>query len=387
MDKSNWSSSVQLIPKMLTLAGRSKAARATGFYIPERRIMLDCGNHSEFTPDTIFITHGHIDHTSEIAKILIDTGTVHPKIFCPNEIKDSIKNVIHSFYVLTKNTNKPKVHNKYTLTGVENGGKVPISFDKKDKKRVTMYVEIIKCFHTVPCVGYGFIEVRHKLKPEYINLTQQELEAIKKNGIDGKEIDISHDVEFPLFVFLGDTNEYVLTNPVLENYKAIIIECTFLDSEHVEHAKKDRHMHWNKLEPYIIKHPDTRFILIHFSTRYSDDYIREFFNKTGLKNVVPFVQSSNKEKKTSDVNQIIDVVLESNYNNFNKESCDNEELDDILHDTSSNTSNGTLDDTLADTTSDILSNTSSNTSSNTLNDTLGDISSDTLSDTSNSYQC
>lgn len=297
MDKSNWSLSVELIPKTLNLTGFSQAARKTGLYIPERRIMLDCGNSCQFTPESIFITHGHIDHTSEIAKTLIDTGSIHPKIFCPNQIKDSIRNVIHSFYVLTKNTNNPKVHNKYTLTGVEPGTRIPVSYDRKDKRRVSMFAEIIKCFHTVPCVGYGFIEVRRKLRPEYYGLSQETLNTIKV-GSDGKELDITHDVEYPLFCFMGDTNEFalytiengnIINNPTLDKFKTIIIECTFLDPEHYEYARKDRHMHWSKLDPYVRSHPDTRFVLIHFSTRYSNEYIERFFERVGYKNVIPFI--------------------------------------------------------------------------------------------------
>jgi ribonuclease Z len=267
--------------------------------------MLDCGNSFQFAPDCIFITHQHIDHTGEIAKGLIETGAIHPKIFCPSVIKERIRNVIHTTFALTKGTEKPKVHNKYTLNGVDPGTRVPVSYDKREKKRATMFAEIIKCFHTVPCIGYGFIEVRRKLKPEYVGLPQDKLNAIKSGAPDGPEVDISHDVDVPLFAFMGDTDEralytkvnnLVVDNQCLEKFKSIIIECTFLDDEHAEHAKKDRHMIWSKLEPYVIRHPETRFILIHFSTRYSDDYIEKFFEKLNMDNVVPFIPTKQARK-------------------------------------------------------------------------------------------
>jgi ribonuclease Z len=315
-DKQNWTNSVQLIPNVLSITGVSWAARKTGLYCPELRIMHDCGNPSQFSPEVILGTHGHIDHTAEIAKTLIDTGSVHPKIFFPTEIKERIRSVIHSFFVLTKNTETPKVHNKYTLTGVVPGDKVPLRFDKKDKKRVALYAEVIKCYHTVPCVGYGMVEVRRKLLPKYHGLSQEELNKIKM-GTDGKEIDISHDVEYPLYVFMGDTNERALYtvdasgklifNKTLEKFKIIIIECTFLDKEHLSHAKKDRHMHWDKLEPYIRAHMDTRFILIHFSTRYSVDYIEKFFEKVGLDNVVPFIPTTKTAKIPKSVSVSVSV--------------------------------------------------------------------------------
>ena len=298
MDKENWSLSVELIPKVLTLTGFSQAARKTGLYIPERRIMLDCGNASNFVPDDIFITHGHMDHTCEIPKILIDTGNIHPNIYCPKEINGRIRKVIHSFYCLTKNNNNPKIHNKYKLFGVSKGDRIPIMYNKD--KQPTWTVEVIKCCHTVPCIGYGFIELRQKLLPEYAGLSQDELNIIKNQGKK-----ISHVIEYPLFCYMGDTNESVLYsvnngymhfNPILEKYKTIIIECTFLDKKHYKNALKDRHMHWTKLEPYIKAHPETRFILIHFSARYSNDYIEKFFANVKYTNIVPFIQTSKINK-------------------------------------------------------------------------------------------
>ena len=331
--------SIEIIKKRFTLTGFSEAARNTGFRIPELRFALDCGVLFQSTPECIFITHGHIDHTSEIAKTLIDTGTIHPKIFCPTKITERIRNVIHAFFVLTKNTDKPKVHNKYSLTGVDSGTKIPLSYDKKDKKRVSMFVEIIPCYHTVPCVGYGFSEVRRKLRPEFHGLSQEALNTIKmRKDENGNEIDISHDVEYPLFCFMGDTNEralycvendIIINNPVLEKYQTIIIECTFLDPEHYEHAKKDRHMHWSKLEPYVRSHPETRFILIHFSTRYSNDYIEKFFEKTGYTNIVPFIQTRTKNSQEQQ-NKKSDYNNECCTNYSKSESSDGEVSDDVF---------------------------------------------------------
>jgi len=328
MDSANLS--IDLIPKRFTLTGFSRAARKTGLYIPECRFMLDCGNPSQYIPDKIFITHGHIDHTSEVAKVLIDTGAVHPTIFCPAEIKNAIYNVINSFFVLTKNTEKPRVHNKYSLVGVTSGKKDDVSrvnvlYDKKNKKRVTMVAEIIRCYHHVPCVGYGFIEIRQKLRPEYQKLSQEEIGRAKSEGND-----VTHDVEYPLFCFMGDTNErallsvvdgVVIYNPTLEKFKTIIIECTFLDPNHLEHAVKDSHMHWSKLAPYVQSHPDTRFILIHFSARYSDEYIKKFFETVGFANVVPFIRTGGTG---------LPIVTKSERFERSDESSDDDDDDDEL---------------------------------------------------------
>ena len=41
-------------------------------YIPELKMMLDCGIVTTWCPDFIFITHGHMDHSGQIHKTLIE---------------------------------------------------------------------------------------------------------------------------------------------------------------------------------------------------------------------------------------------------------------------------------------------------------------------------
>lgn len=275
------------------LEGYSVAAQNTGFYVRALNIMLDCGVPNFYRPTGIFITHGHHDHIKELSGTMMGMGNVHTSIFCPAFAAQSVRNVIHSVFSLANNTPTPRIHNKYTLCGVRNGDKIPFKFDKKNKKP-TWFVEAIHCYHGVPCVGYGFIEIRSKLKPEYIGIEKNELCEIAKQGTI-----ITHDVEFPIFCFLGDTNEKVLENPLLEKYPTIITECTFIDPEHIKNAHEDNHMHWNYLKSYIMARPTKRFILTHFSARYgyTNDYVVDFFKKQNCPNVVPFISlPSNTEK-------------------------------------------------------------------------------------------
>jgi ribonuclease Z len=52
------------------------------------------------------------------------------------------------------------------------------------------------------------------------------------------------------------------------DYKWIICECTFLDADTYDLAKKSKHTHWFDLRDIIVAHPENMFILIHFSMRY-----------------------------------------------------------------------------------------------------------------------
>ena len=68
-----------------------------------------------------------------------------------------------------------------------------------------------------------------------------------------------------------------------------MIECTFIIDEHIKEAKDNRHMHWYHLKPYIILHSDTTFILYHFSFRYDKSFIKTFFDKENISNIIPWI--------------------------------------------------------------------------------------------------
>ena len=164
------------------LTGYSVAAKNTCFYVPEMQIMLDAGLEHEFIPDHVFITHGHSDHSKSVPQSIIQLTNSKEKqnkkiinIYVPIEIMDYVKNYIHAFYTMSKNNPHNKSHMKYKLIGVKPGERFEALIN--NKKHI---VEIIKCFHTVPTVGYGFIEIRKRLKEEYRELDRKELVELKK---------------------------------------------------------------------------------------------------------------------------------------------------------------------------------------------------------------
>jgi ribonuclease Z len=146
-------------------------------------------------------------------------------------------------------------------------------------------VDCIRCIHTVPCIGFGFTEIRNKLKQEFVSLERKEIIELKKNSIA-----ITEEIEYPLFCYLGDTNDLILKNKLLNKYKFIMIECTFLDPIHIEEAIADRHLHWSQLENYIIDHKETTFVIYHFSMRYTTEYIKNFFETKNIANVIPWIK-------------------------------------------------------------------------------------------------
>ena len=58
-------------------------------------------------------------------------------------------------------------------------------------------------------------------------------------------------------------------------------------------------VHWEELLPYVKANPDTLFVLIHFSLRYKDTEILEFFQKQvmehGIRNIKPWLTDISDE--------------------------------------------------------------------------------------------
>jgi len=175
--------------------------------------------------------------------------------------------------------------------------------------------------HGVPSCGYVLTGTKSKLKDEYKGLTGRELKELKE--VHG--VDVLYDVEEDEVAFTGDTSArwiLIRENARARRAKLVIMECTYLDAfRDVEHAHKKGHTHlfellgrpapakgshamsthadddvpaWERrvheahVSSQIIPRevatdedetmfdlfsPDTQFLLVHFSHRYSSSEI------------------------------------------------------------------------------------------------------------------
>ena len=277
----------------ITLMGWSVAALRTNFYIKELGLMLDAGlSGPVWTINHLLITHCHSDH---IANLPFHLYSYKPpekiKIYIPKGIEVHIKAFIESAYLLSSHTFPEEenikredlyVYGFFDLISVEPGNIIPIQI-----KKVNYGLEIFKCYHQVPCVGYGVYNVRKKLKEEYSNLSGKEIGELRKNGVE-----INYDYISKMFVYLGDTGREIFEDEnwkKIMEYPTIIIECTFILEDEKEQAIKTQHIHWDDLEPIVDKYNKNTFILIHFSQRYDNSEIKKFFEEKNRNNVIPWV--------------------------------------------------------------------------------------------------
>lgn len=285
----------------LTITGVSEAAAHTCIYIRELDLMFDCGITFNHTPKRILISHTHWDHINGIGSSLFQTGKFIPDIYFPAGVTMHMTKLVEAIYNVSGVTISRIQPN---LIPVKIGTRIPIIISNRP-----WIIEPIKCIHSVPTtgygliqieesieqdndtntnqiseiesIGYGLISVQDKLKDEYRDFDRKVLGELRRDGIT-----ITYTKEVPTLCYLCDTDHRVLSDPSIEKYPNIIIECTFLMDDDIKKAKKDKHIHWKNLEPFVISHPDTTFYLCHFSQRYSREYIRSFFDRLELKNIV-----------------------------------------------------------------------------------------------------
>ena len=244
------------------LIGFSRGSFKTGLMINPLKIFLDAGIVSQYEPNLVLVTHGHSDHVGELYNILIGNSRKFkvPIVSTPNLIK-----LIGNFLNANMSLNRGHLdkYNKWEPIGITDKHRFNIQGKNIEIKSYQMD-------HKVESIGFGISEIRQKLKPDFSDKSQEELIELKKI------YKITEDKEFPLFLFCGDTGNSILDTLPFDKFPNVIIECTFIHQEHIQEAIDRKHLHITDLEPYFIKNKDTIFILIHFSSRYIIDEIKEY---------------------------------------------------------------------------------------------------------------
>ena len=127
---------------------------------------------------------------------------------------------------------------------------------------------------------YGLYRSKSRLRAECAALPKHELGALLR-----ADVPITETYEEGLLFFSGDTTIELLRGrwaEILPKYKHVIHECTFLGppgDELDESTRRKGHTHYAQLHPFICAYPDTTFICVHFSLRYSKDDVLAFFSE------------------------------------------------------------------------------------------------------------
>lgn len=249
-----------------TLEGYSRSTIETYVKVNELNICFDIGKcpmSLVFVPQ-VFISHFHGDHSLGLTYYIahrnlakLETG----KIYVPAAAERQAHELIRAHSSLEQ------ARRDYELIPVESGMELPF------RRHMTM--RMFATDHRIPSVGYQVVETRHKLRPEFAGLDQQEIVALKQKGVE-----IVSPIELPRITYLGDSTIKAFDwHPEILKSEVLLTECTFLTDDHYEEAAKRKHIHIRDIVPYLDEIESEHIVLMHFSMRYTRQEIKYHVNR------------------------------------------------------------------------------------------------------------
>ena len=251
----------------LTIEGYSRAAVQSYFRIPELKIGFDMGGTPwDFmgTP-TFFITHAHLDHMVALPAYVARRRMMKmepPTIYLPEEVVDNTRRMLDSWQRLDRG------RMVCDLIGVKDGQEIELGREN--------VVTVFQTKHTVPSVGYLVWSRRNKLKPQYRELTGDQIRDIRLGGEE-----VTEELRHPRICYVGDTAPSALdAYPPIYDVDVLITELTFFRPEHRrEKIHKFGHTHLDDIIERADKFKNKLIVGTHASTRYHEREIRRAIDK------------------------------------------------------------------------------------------------------------
>ena len=274
------------INKTLSLQGHSRAGFQTSFLIKPYNFLLDFGMYTHKTINLGFLTHQHSDHCQRLPLVVTRDPTRNKKIYMPT----SAINSVTKYYRATCELNYPEMESMSNeeffqsintqFIPVEPG--LIITEDGLNNNcsniHIPFQIEILKAYHNVDSVGYGFSENKSVLKKEITDQmsTDNKSNALLMKSLKTQKINTHEIQQIPCFVFFCDSQFFNLSkHDEWKKYPVVICECTGLISTSQDediHSKR-YHTCITQLLPIMKEFIDKKWILIHVSMSLSVDEI------------------------------------------------------------------------------------------------------------------
>ena len=250
-----------------TIEGYSRAAVQTCWRLPELKILFDVGvSPWDFmgTP-TMFISHAHLDHIAALPAYVSRRRMMKmdpPVIYLPDSAVDMAWKTLQCFRNLDRGAMPCE------LIGMLHGDEIVLSRETT--------VKAVAVQHTIDALGFIVYERRKKLKPQYVDLPQEEIRRLSVSGVE-----VSAERRIIKAAYTGDTNpKGIDDNPEFYEAEVLISELTFAAPEH-RRDKIHKHGHCH-IDDYCVR--SQRFendciIAGHLSTRCSDEQTVRYVDK------------------------------------------------------------------------------------------------------------
>ena len=255
------------------LAGYSVAGEESVVLAPELDCAFDIGKcpREALTINHVLLSHGHMDHVAGLPYYFAQRdfqGIADGVALVPAELDQPLEELMSAWGKVEGHVPPCK------LVGMRDGDDYQI--------RRGLICRAFSTRHISNSLGYSLIDVRQKLKPEYLELTGREIVALKSKGVE-----ITNRLEVPLVAYLGDTARANYSRlPHVAKARALLIECTFFDADHTRRAKLGKHLHVDDLPEVLEGMENERIILIHVTRRTNMTEARKMLRKALRKDIL-----------------------------------------------------------------------------------------------------
>lgn len=246
-----------------TLAGYSVAGEESVILAPELDCCFDIGKcpREALAINHVLLSHGHADHVAGLPYYFAQRdfqGITGGTALVPADLVDPLEDLIAAWGRVEGHVPPHK------FVGMRGGDEYEI--------RRGLVARAFSVRHVAGSLGYSVIDVRNKLNEEFAGLSGPQIVELKKKGVA-----ITHQVEYPLVAFLGDTAKANFSDlPHVANARALLLECTFFDPDHVSRARAGKHIHVVDLPEVLEGMNNQHIILIHVTRRTNMGMARKF---------------------------------------------------------------------------------------------------------------
>jgi ribonuclease Z len=251
----------------LTVEGYSRGAVQTYWRVPELKVGFDLGLQpwSFMATPNWFVSHTHLDHIAALPVYVSRRRLMKmepPTVYLPAGSVEDAQRLLHVIQRLDRGPLPAR------LVGLHPGDEVELSRE--------LVVSVFPTRHTIPSLGFLVWERRRKLKPEYHELSGDQIRDLRLSGVE-----VAAEVRVPKVAYLGDTTPEVLdANPILYRAEILILEATFVaPQERPERIHKYGHTHLDDLIARADRFQNGVIIASHFSTRLPNSAIERIVAK------------------------------------------------------------------------------------------------------------
>jgi ribonuclease Z len=251
----------------MTIEGYSRAAVQTYWRIPEMKLGFDLGAQpwSFMATPNWFVSHTHLDHLAALPVYVARRRMMKmepPTIYLPAEAVEPVEMLLRAVGRLDRGRLPAK------LVGLVPGQEIELS-----RERV---VGAFATKHTIPSLGFLVWERRKKLKPEYHDLSGEQIRDLRLSGVE-----ISTEMRILKLAYLGDTAPAGLdAEPEVYRAQVLITEMTFVaPGERPNLIHKYGHTHLDDIIDRADRFENELIIASHFSTRMHPDQIERIIEK------------------------------------------------------------------------------------------------------------